>query len=227
MPHPSFPDTPMVGMGVLGRNPDQTLVTHSRPRAARTCGQPAANAMESAPEITPILKEFPLCKKSTCARVINGFHTSRPWMWKTCFGRNSKKKDFFFPLLFLFLISTDFFSKGFKSDSSDCLVLLVSKGEQTLECKKQCQEGCSHPAVLIFQTPLLALLCKLDKSFFIIHYSIEGQYNGFNFAEKTLFLCKISSLRMGFLLFSPAFIQLFPFSQLGHALGTALSSFAH
>lgn len=62
MPYPSFPDTPMVGT-LLGRNPDQTLVTHSRPRAARTCGQPAANAMESAPEITPILKEFPLCKK--------------------------------------------------------------------------------------------------------------------------------------------------------------------
>lgn len=71
------------------------------------------------------------------------------------------RKTFSPPLLFLFKISTDF-SKGFKSDSSDCLVPLVSKGEQTLECKKQCQEGCSPPAVLIFQTPPLALLCKLD-----------------------------------------------------------------
>lgn len=44
----------------------------------------------------------------------------------------------------------------------------VSKGEQTLECKKQCQEGCSNPAVPICQTPPLALLCKLDTLFIIL-----------------------------------------------------------
>lgn len=49
-------------------------------------------------------------------------------MWKTCFGRNSKKKDFFFPLLFLFLISTDFFPKALKVTAQTAWFSLCPKG---------------------------------------------------------------------------------------------------
>lgn len=107
--------------------PDPTLVTDSRSWAARACGQPAANATESAPEITPILKEFPLCKKSTCAKVINGFHTSRPWMWKTCFRRNGKEKDFFPPSVSFFNLNR-FFPKALKVTAQTAWFPCVQRG---------------------------------------------------------------------------------------------------
>lgn len=96
-----------------------------KPWAARACGQPAANATESAPEITPILKEFPLCKKiHMCQGYKRLPHKQALDVENLLWEEWQGERVFFSP--FLFLISTDF-SKGFKSDSSDWLPC-VQKG---------------------------------------------------------------------------------------------------
>lgn len=128
----------MVGTLLAGNHvPDQTLVTDSRPWAARACGQPAANATESAPEITPILKEFPLCKNIHMCQGYKRLPHKQTLDVENLLWEEWQGERFFFfsffPLLFLFLISADF-SKGFKSDSSDwfpCVQRGAAFGMQT------------------------------------------------------------------------------------------------
>lgn len=140
---------------------------YTRHWAARDCGQPTANTIESAPEITPNVEKFPFCKESTCARAINGFHAQADLeCGKPGLGGMGKRKIWL--VCSSFLISTDF-SEGHKTHSkTDCPVTTLCPKESRLWTAKS--NGRKDVFLLLLsssiQIPPLTLLLKLDKSLF-------------------------------------------------------------